>query len=416
VRRRRIDFIRLTGLAGALLFIVCLYTSPSQLVPAVAVLRPAMLAAGIMFMGLLLQRLFHGEQVQFAGGIGAAMCALFAFAAMSALWAMDPDQTKSFTADAIKEAFAFVGFVSVLHTRRHIRLALLTGALCSIVPGYGTIDRYRNGIGLVEGFRGNWIGLLENPNQLAMVMAVTVPWALYMLTRTRGVLRPLLLAAMGLEAGAIVATHSRGGALGLAASLLAYALLAERKARALLMVLVATAGIAVLAPSTFWARTETIQDYAMDASAMGRIKSWQTGFQAFEESPILGVGANNYQLSWNRFTPRNVRERAYTAHNMWMQVMVELGLVGLGAFATMFFLIVRGLWRARRSEAFGGEARTLLASLVALVVCGTTGGYAFNWFFYMVLGIAGAVIVRSRQHEATLVAPEREDASTLAVA
>jgi purine-cytosine permease-like protein len=45
----------------------------------------------------------------------------------------------------------------------------------------------------------------------------------------------------------------------------------------------------------------------------------------------------------------------------------------------------------------GGEARALTSSLIALVICGTTGGYAFNWFFYMVLGMAGAVITLARE-------------------
>jgi O-antigen ligase len=80
-----------------------------------------------------------------------------------------------------------------------------------------------------------------------------------------------------------------------------------------------------------------------------------------------------------------------------MQVAVELGLFGLAAFATMFALMLRGLWRARARPGLGAEARALLASFAALLVCGTTGGYAFNWFFYMALGASGAVIAATRR-------------------
>ena len=83
-----------------------------------------------------------------------------------------------------------------------------------------------------------------------------------------------------------------------------------------------------------------------------------------------------------------------------------------GAFVVMLSLLVRGLWKARAHAELGTESRALLASLIALIACGTTGGYAFNWFFYMVLGLAGAVVAHAR----ISAVKERVDARVLAVA
>ena len=47
------------------------------------------------------------------------------------------------------------------------------------------------------------------------------------------------------------------------------------------------------------------------------------------------MGAGNYVESWNRYTSRNPREHSYTAHNMWMEVLVELGLFGMAAYLAM---------------------------------------------------------------------------------
>jgi putative inorganic carbon (HCO3(-)) transporter len=245
---------------------------------------------------------------------------------------------------------------------------------------------------LVEGYRGAWIGLLANPNQLAMVMAVTMPWTLAEALRSRSWRRALLLGALASQASCIVVTYSRGGALGMAVALVGFALFSRRKARAMVVVTVAVALVVALAPRSFWERTNTIGAYHLDASAMGRIRAWETGFEALREHPVLGIGAGGYLRAWDQYQPRNVRERAYASHNMWMQVAVELGLVGLAAFATMFALMLRGLWRARAVPALESEARALIASFAALLVCGTTGGYAFNWFFYMALGTSGAVV------------------------
>ena len=416
MNQRRIDFISLIGLGGALFFIACLYLSPAQWIPATEVLRPAMLSAVLMLGGMMLARLRYGDRIELAGGIGVAMGALFGFAAMSSLWAINPQSTKEFTAEAVKLMAAFVGLVSVLRSPKHIRLAMLTAVLCSLVPGQGTLHRYQNSIGLVEGYRANWLGHMANPNQLAMIMAVTVPWSLFLWSRSRGFWRHILLVAGGLQVAAIVATHSRGGAIGLAAGMLAYALLAQNKARSMLLVGLSAVALVTFAPKSFWERTQTIDNYQMDASAMGRVRAWETGFKAFADHPLLGVGADNYHRSWNIYTPRNVSAHAYTAHNMWMQVLVELGLIGMTAFSTMFLLIVHGLWKARKVPELAGEARTILASLTALIVCGTTGGYAFNWFFYMVLGLAGAVIVRSRERTQAETQRGRSDGEEFAVA
>lgn len=409
---RRVDFVSLAGTAGAYLFIVCLYTSPGDSLPEIAFLHPALLSAVLMLGAMMVNRVLGGMPLRFAGGVGVAMGLLFAFAGLSTLWAIDSAEAMGFTLGAVKLMFAFVGIATMLQAPRQIRTAMMVAVLASMIPSYGTIQRYREGVGLVEGYRGNWLGLLANPNQLAMVMAVTIPWAMMIQSRASVLVRVLMLTALGLMVGAIVSTHSRGGTLGLMAAMLAAAVLAENKGRALAMLAVAFALLLVLAPQTFWARTETIQDYHLDASAQGRIQSWQTGFRALEDSPLLGVGANNYVRTWDTYAARNVRERAYAAHNMWMQVLVELGLIGIALFATMFFLILRGLWRSRAHPEVGQEARALIASLIALVICGSTGGYAFNWFFYMVLGLAGAVIAYARE----VPAEEPDDGVELALA
>lgn len=408
---RRLDFVELAAFGGACLFVVCLYTSPATLFPALEVLRPAALGATAMVGGVLARRVLRGEPMAWAGGVGAAMVVLFLLSALSVLWAFDPGAVVGFVAEAVKLVIAYVGIVGALASPPRIRRLMLVAALASVVPAVGTLQRYHDGVGLVEGYRGAWIGLLANPNQLAMVMAVTMPWTLALAAQAGGFRRVALWSVLGLECACVVVTHSRGGALGMGMAFVAYAFFSRRKARSLVLVAVAAAVLAVLAPRSFWDRTQTIGAYQQDASAQGRLRAWQTGLQALSEHPLLGIGAGGYERAWDRYQPRNVREHAYASHNMWMQVLVELGGLGVTVFATMFLLMLRGLWKARLSEAYGWEARALLASFTALMVCGTTGGYAFNWFFYMALGVAGAVVAGSRR----ALAQERADGVRFAV-
>lgn len=392
---RRHDPIAALGLGGAMLFIFCLYTSPAFLWPWTEVFRPAMLAALMMLSALALLRVVRGQPLRLAGFLGGAMLVLFALMALSSLWAFRPIRSFEYTLASTKLLLAFAGLATVLRSPRHVRWAMTLAAVAALIPAQGTIQRWNDGIGLVEGYRGSWIGLLENPNQLAMVMAITAPWALVMWSKSRGLMHWVLLASFGFACATVVVTHSRGGALGLAVGVVVWAVLSRHRAKAVALTIAATVGVVMFAPTSFWNRTETIAQYEQDASALGRLRSWEAGSRALSESPLLGIGADNYVEAWDRYMPRNVRETAYTAHNTWMQVVVELGFLGLGVFATMVSAAAWGLWKARNGI-LGDEARALLASLAALAVCGTTGGYAFNWFFYMLLGLTGAVLAQDR--------------------
>lgn len=392
---RRLDPIRALGFYGALLFIFCLYTSPAFLWPWTEAFRPALLAALMMLTALVLRRVVRGQPLRLAGSVGGAMLVLFALMALSALWAFKPARSIDYTLDSLKLLLAFVGLATVLRTPQAVRLAMTLAAVAALIPAHGTLQRWNDGIGLVEGYRGAWIGLLENPNQLAMLMAITAPCALVMWAKSRGVIHWVLLTSFGFACATVVVTHSRGGALGLAVGVVVWALLSRHRVKALALTLIATACVIAFAPSSFWNRTETITDYEQDASALGRLHSWEAGSRALSHSPLLGIGADNYVEAWDRYKPRNVLETAYTAHNTWMQVVVELGFLGLAVFATMVLAAAWGLWKARNGM-LGDEARALLASMAALAVCGTTSGYAFNWFFYMLLGLVGAVVAQDR--------------------
>jgi putative inorganic carbon (HCO3(-)) transporter len=86
----------------------------------------------------------------------------------------------------------------------------------------------------VEGFRGRWPGVLGDPNHDAMALVGALPLLLFFITG-RGHKWPLrIVAAVGSTAciAGIIATHSRGGSIGLAVAVVMFALLSRRKALA----------------------------------------------------------------------------------------------------------------------------------------------------------------------------------------
>lgn len=87
-------------------------------------------------------------------------------------------------------------------------------------------------------------------------------------------------------------------------------------------------------------------------SADGRMQGFMHGISLLSDNPILGVGPNNYPLSWD------IR---MNAHNLYGQLLGELGLLGGGAFGILLILMVvknRGIIRKCKLMTRLGESES----------------------------------------------------------
>jgi O-antigen ligase len=135
-------------------------------------------------------------------------------------------------------------------------------------------------------------------------------------------------AAAGLGVAATVLTHSRGGVLGLSLALALWALSGTKKLRSLGLAAVVVACVVAFAPDTFWTRTETISTFQRDLSAQGRIWAWEVAAAINRDRPLAGVGAGGFQFAWQTYAPHEARFMPLVAHNIFLAVLGELGLVG----------------------------------------------------------------------------------------
>jgi O-antigen ligase len=81
----------------------------------------------------------------------------------------------------------------------------------------------------------------------------------------------------------------------------------------------------------------------------GRINIWKRGIGYIVSKPIQGVGINGFQfqeLATKKNTGFGIRQAA--AHNMYIQVASELGVIGFGGFVAMIWLAWRGCTRVRK--------------------------------------------------------------------
>jgi O-antigen ligase len=95
----------------------------------------------------------------------------------------------------------------------------------------------------------------------------------------------------------------------------------------------------------------------------GAVRSWDwwVGWEMFADHPLTGVGLGNYKLGFLPYkaeflaTPRGEAyefyiDRAAQAHNEYVQILAELGVLGVLALASFLAVLTVTLWKRLRSN------------------------------------------------------------------
>lgn len=115
---------------------------------------------------------------------------------------------------------------------------------------------------------------------------------------------------------------------------------------------------------------------------MLRLLSWDAALDVIKENPVYGVGIAHAQDSLDKV----YRDKGYihplqrnlNAHNQFLQIYLECGIMGLFIILLLFWLLCKSLMRAQ------GESRILMISFTTLMAF----NFMFESMFSRYLGIA----------------------------
>jgi hypothetical protein len=154
-----------------------------------------------------------------------------------------------------------------------------------------------------------------------------------------------------------------------------------------------------------------VQAPKTDGSAFERINNLRIAAQFWSESPVLGIGPD-------QFVARSWGNRA--AHNGWAQVTAELGSCGLIVFASMFLMSLgrcfRNLMMARRIPELRavGEMSVYLGIAYIAWAFGTAfQGFIYYHHVYMIAGLTVAAEMIIRRHLQQETVRERQRTMSL---
>lgn len=234
-----------------------------------------------------------------------------------------------------------------------------------------------------------------NPSDFAFILATTVPLTFWLLGASPRWRLPLL-GVIALIAAAIVLSLSRGTIVGLAAGLAWMALVDRRHVRLVLGGGLLALLVAVLVIRSDPSRFETALLYKQKVAEYNvttRYDAWTAAAELAVEKPLLGVGPGNFRFYYNERTDRPAgTHNLSVAHNAYLDVAAELGLVAMALFVLYLALIMGRLTvAARRGDGPPGYARALRVSLVIAIVAAGFVSEQYYPPFWLLGGLATAV-------------------------
>lgn len=293
--------------------------------------------------------------------------------------------------------YMFITYVNSIDRMKNIIFVIL---LCNL---------FYSGFSLLFGssIQGRFYtyGEMFDPNDIACVTLSLLPIGIYFIIYRKSLLKKIG-AIISIPASIILVlfTGSRAGLIALGISL--FLLFVNFRRHIKLRYAVAVALVLIIAFPSFsrhinFDRLRTLEniygDYNVTAET-GRYHIWQRGYHLFLNNPITGVGANCFPMAIGYLRERTrVQPVWQAAHNSYIQVAVETGLLGFIPYIFLIIFSLKNFHSIRRVnqsfkniEEFQVMAGLFQVGYIALLVnmLFLSQGYSFLLTMYFALSVS----------------------------
>jgi O-antigen ligase len=178
----------------------------------------------------------------------------------------------------------------------------------------------------------------------------------------------------------------------------------RRSARVLIILLFAAFLFIVLPYSetlTSFQRLSTTVEKLTAGDLTGRVSIWRDGLTSFAAHPLVGVGSNMY---------RSINSVGKVAHNSFLSVLVEVGLIGFALFVLILAIAVIKAWIQPK-----WDRRFWFTMLVVWTIGASTLTWEHRkttWLFLSLL-VASAALLSYEDEDVPVVQPNEADTPIL---
>ncbi len=336
------------------------------------------------------------------------MLAFVAWCSITLFWTVDQSSTLT-RVSTYAQLLLAVWMIWELATSDQRILSLLRAYLLgAMVIAVSTIINFINGTQAADlvaekgGYKYHderYTMLGVNENDLGLMLALSVPIAIYLMMRNKSKWNGLLCGThIGVCLTALFLSGSRGGMISTAIGMSLFVVLFSRLARwqRSAVVTLLAAGVAIgisLIPKDTMDRFLGTAAEIQQGTLTHRTTIWSAGLEQFREVPWTGVGAGAYGPSIAKTVDVPI-----VAHDTYLSVLVETGVPGL----VLFLALLAGLYYcASRLDYVDRCLWTVLLLTWSVGVTSLTWEYRKpTWFLFGLL--AARAYSRPRSEEGTV--------------
>lgn len=265
---------------------------------------------------------------------------------------------------------------------------------------FGTVDKTWQDSEMFSDIAGRVVSTFENPNVLAEYLIMVIPLILAMILITKNPRARFALAAAGLlTGGCLIYTWSRGAWLGFIIGILLFLLMYNKHTMtALLFGCLGVPFLPFILPDSIVARFASIGNLA-DSSTSYRVNIWRGVLRMLGDGywqSGIGIGNDSFSMVYPGYALSGI-ETAPHAHNLYLQIVVEIGVVGLVVFVAMLLMYAQSSFalHVREKRADKLLSCAVFCGMMSVLAQGMTDYIWYNYrvffMFWLMLGLGAAV-------------------------
>jgi O-antigen ligase len=297
---------------------------------------------------------------------------------------LDPFWTKVFALHFFALFVFFAALIAFIDSANRLKklvwLITIFGFLFSFFAILQAVLSPEKIYGLYDAVSKKPFGSFVNRHNFAAVieMTIAVPLGMMFVGAVQKDRRLLFVTAIGLMGVALILSGSRGGLVALLAEVCFLVILTTKTKNynqfvlkiglsAALTAIIIVGAILVGGESSLTRISETV---GSDNVTSGRTEIWNVTLQIIKNNLPFGVGIGAYSVAYTPYDTYNGLARVEQAHNDYLQVLTDAGLVGLLIGAAFLFLLFKtGVKNVNTQNTFRrGVAVGALAGCFAVLV------------------------------------------------
>jgi O-antigen ligase len=350
--------------------------------------------AGLIALGAGVLAVVMQERFRIPGAVQIVLGVFVLWSAVTVRWSISPDWT-------VERTITYVQLLSLVFLlwefcseERHVLSLMSAYVLGTLVPAGDTVQRFLMGH---QTFYNRYATTGFDPNDLALTLALSLPMSYYLTLRRKGIICWIYRVQIVAAIGTTFLTASRGGTfcMMIALSLIVWTLhtLPARKRIGIVAVMMVTMACAIaMVPATSWKRLGSAAEEVSQGTLNSRTVLWKAGLNEFRTTPFGGIGAGAYPEASAKVIGR---PWAFVpvAHNSFISVLVETGVIGMAIFAGMLMMLFRA------AAMMSGITRSFWLTLLAVWTVGVsslTWEYRKpTWLLFGLLAVHSASLARN---------------------